>query len=111
MNWYQPLFGVAFLLPSATPLKQVAHWVREGCSVRKFRQITDETGEFDGSIRKNQCFTDGTLHLYDPVHEKGRFSGREDTNKKETPSKGCLCSYLVIRFLDSLRLLEMTVGR
>ena len=55
--------------------KQVAHWVLEGCSVRKFRQITDETGEFEGSIRKTWSFADGTLHIDDPIHEKGRFSG------------------------------------
>ncbi len=36
----------------------------------------DETGEFEGSIRKNPCFTDGTLHLDDPVHEKGHFRGQ-----------------------------------
>lgn len=36
----------------------------------------DETGEFEGSIRKTWSFTDGTLHLDDPVHEKGLFCGQ-----------------------------------
>lgn len=50
--------------------------VREGCSVRKFRQITDEIREFEGSIRITLSFADGTLHLDDPVHEKGHFRGQ-----------------------------------
>jgi len=57
------------------PSKQVAHWVLEGCSVRKFRQITDETGEFEGSIRKTWSFADGRLHIDDPIHESPAFCG------------------------------------
>ena len=41
MKYYPPLFGVVFLWPSATPLKQVAHWAREGRAVH-------EKGRFSG---------------------------------------------------------------
>ena len=41
---------------------------------------------------------------YDSSGQKyGRFYGREGDNKKETPSKGCLRRYLVMRFLDYAR--------
>ena len=70
----------------------------------------DETGEFEGSIRKTQSFADGTLHLDDPVHEKGhfrgqgvdltgfihekwRFHGREYSTKKRHPRKDVSVKY------------------
>jgi len=39
--------------------------------------MTDETGEFEGSIRKTWSFADGILHIDDPVHENGCFRGRD----------------------------------
>ena len=49
--------------------------------------------------------------LPDGIGEESTKSFSHSHKQTETPSKGCLCSYLVIRFLDSLRSLEMTVGR
>ena len=67
---------------------------------------------FEIGGQKKGCFS-GREGIFEVAgQDKGHISGRVVCRqKKETPSKGCLCSYLVIRFLDSLRSLEMTVGR
>jgi len=47
--------------PYATHRKLVADCEREGRSVRKFWSFTDETVEFEASIRKTALITDRTL--------------------------------------------------
>lgn len=69
--------------------KLVAHCACKGRPVRKFLPFTDETVEFDDSIRKTCFFTDRTHSIV--------------AYKKETPSKGRLCKYLVTKITYSVQ--------
>ena len=52
---------------------------------------------------------DRVMKLMVSARKRGVFVDKIEANKKETPLKGCLRKYLVMRFLDSLRSLGMTV--
>ena len=41
------------------------------------------------SVHENGCFREWAPMVAVIIQKKGYFSGREDTNKKETPPKGC----------------------
>ena len=63
------------------------------------------------SARKQGLFLAVKDKMTALARKRGVFMAAEMADKKRDTPKGCLCSYLVIRFLDSLRSLEMTVGR
>ena len=78
------------MYPYATHRKLVADCEREGRSVRKFWSFTDETVEFEASIRKTALITDRTLFLRVLSKKSDQIADERVADKKETPSKGCL---------------------
>ena len=95
---------------SATHRKQVAHWVRSGvrCAGWGVRQkngwFYDGRGRcayriLPGSLpsRKKAVFLEGRALLRSESKKRAVFLEGKVVDKKETPSKGCLCSYLVMK--------------
>ena len=68
--------------------KQIAHWMRAGRSVRKFLSFTDETAEFEDSIRKTGVYTDRRPFLRVLSVKCGQIADeRMSYKKRDTPER------------------------
>ena len=71
--------------------------MREGRSVHEIGRFRGLETVLEVTGHKNSLFygQEGVFKV--GGQDKWRFSGRKVADKKETPSKGCLCNYVVMR--------------